>query len=357
VLGERLKRARLMAGLSLRAMGERMELSQTAIQKFERGILTPGSRDLLKLAKATGVKTEYFFRTSDVSLHGVEFRKNASLGKEAQEILVSMLTEQVERRAELVSFFPTLPGASFTLPADLPERIRTPEDLEAAAEAMRRAWDLGQDPILDMVDALEQGGIWVFLLPEDAQGRMNGLCARADGVPVVAVAETWPGDRQRFTLAHELGHLVLEGRLDPGLGLDQEKACHRFAGAFILPRAALARELGTARRWVEWRELAALKVQFGLSMAACIFRARNLEIISEETSSRLWVQFSQLGWRKEEPVSIPKEQAHAFEQLVFHALAEDLIGEAKAAELLGMSLVAFLAFRTPKVLDANPSHQ
>jgi Zn-dependent peptidase ImmA (M78 family) len=239
----------------------------------------------------------------------------------------------------------------------LPEKIRTPEDLERAAEAMRRAWELGQDPILDMVDALEQGGIWVFLLPVDAEGRMNGICALADDVPVVAVAETWPGDRQRFTLAHELGHLVLEGRLDPSLGLDEEKACHQFAGAFILPQAALVRELGLTRRRLEWRELAALKVQFGLSMAACLLRARAVGILSEDAFSRLFAVFSKQGWRKAEPVSIGKEQAHAFEQLVFHALAEGLVGEAKAAELLGMSLADFLAFRTPKAADANTAHQ
>lgn len=357
MLGERLKRARMLSGLSLRGLGERVGLSHTAIQKFELGILTPSSRDLLKLAKGTGVKTEYFFRPSGVTLRQVEFRKKANLGKAAQDMLVLQLSEQVERRAELVSFFAQWPGTRFSLPAGLPERIRTPEDLETAAEVLRRAWDLGQDPILDMVDALERGGIWVFMLPSDAEGRMNGLCALAGDVPVVAVAETWPGDRQRFTLAHELGHLVISGRLDSSSDLDEEKACHLFAGAFILPRAALIRELGPSRRWIEWRELAALKMQFGLSMAASLHRARSVGILPEEAFSRLYKAFSRFGWRKAEPVPVGKEQVHVFGQLVFHALAENLIGESKAAELLNMSLVDFRIFRTPTAADANPAHQ
>lgn len=348
MLGERLKRARLMAGLSLRALGERVDLSQTAIQKYELGTLTPGSQALLKLAKGTGVKVEYFFRMANVALRHVEFRKKATLSKGAQDSLVGALTEQVERRAELVSFFPAPPTPVFTLPEGLPARIRTLEDIETAADVMRQAWNLGQDPILDMVDTLENGGIWVFILPDDAGGKMNGICALADDAPVVAVAGTWPGDRQRFTLAHELGHLVLEGRLDPSLGMDEEKACHCFAGAFLLPKAPLIRELGPTRRWLEWRELASLKQQFGVSMAAALSRAGATGIISDETSHTLWMLFSKQGWRKQEPISIPREEAHLFEQLVFHALAEDIIGEPKAAELLGMSLVDFQAYRTPK---------
>jgi Zn-dependent peptidase ImmA (M78 family)/transcriptional regulator with XRE-family HTH domain len=357
MLGERLKRARLMAGLSLRALGERVDLSQTAIQKYELGTLTPGSPALLKLAKGTGVKVEYFFRPSDVTLRGVEFRKKASLGKGAQEVLVAALTEQVERRAELTSFFPDPPLARFTLPPDLPAHIRTPEDIEVAAEAMRRAWDLGQDPIPDMVDTLENGGIWVFILPDDAGGKMNGICAQADDVPVVAVAATWPGDRQRFTLAHELGHLVLQGRMDPGLELDEEHACHRFAGAFLVPRAAMLRELGATRHRLELRELVALKQQFGLSMQASLYRARDLGIISGDFASNMWIRLSKMGYRSAEPFAPPPEFARTFEQLVFRALAEGIIGDSKAAELLAMPLSTFQAYRMPKAPDGPPAHQ
>ena len=64
--------------------------------------------------------------------------------------------------------------------------------------------------------------------------QFDGLQATVADKPVIVVSKGWPGDRQRFTLAHELGHLLLHGRLTDGL--DEERACHRFASAFLLNR-------------------------------------------------------------------------------------------------------------------------
>ena len=172
----------------------------------------------------------------------------------------------------------------------------------------------------------------------DAGDRVDGLQAIANRRPLIVISEHWPGDRQRFTLAHELGHLLLDGRL--ARGLNEEKACHRFAGSFLLPASAARHHLGQTRQSIEVRELYMLKREFGLSMQACLRRAAELGIISDRLKRKLLATFSKKGWLKKEPGKpYPKEESRLFEQLVYRALGEGIVSESKAAELLAVSQV------------------
>ncbi|NLD14444.1 MAG: ImmA/IrrE family metallo-endopeptidase [Gammaproteobacteria bacterium] len=162
-------------------------------------------------------------------------------------------------------------------------------------------------------------GYLVITTPIAEGEKFDGLQASIAEQPVIVVAEQWPGDRQRFTLAHELGHLLLGGRLSAEL--NEEQACNRFAGAFLLPASTLRNQLGAKRHMLEIQELYLLKHEFGLSMAACLYRAKDLGIITPQTHKRLSVVFSKQGWRKQEPVNpCPQEQALLFQQLVYRAL-------------------------------------
>jgi len=172
-------------------------------------------------------------------------------------------------------------------------------------------------------------------------------------MPIVVVGRHWPGDRQRFTLARELGHLMLEGRLAEGL--DEEMACNRFAGAFLFLRTFVLQELGGHRNAIELKELGLLKEEFGLSMAGILYRARDLEIISSAYREEKAKLFRFKGWHRKEPGrEYPTEKAHLFEQLVFHALAEEFIGESKAAELMNISLTQFRRVRSMESAEEPP---
>lgn len=333
MLGDRIHRARIGAGLSLRALAGAVGVSQTAIAKYEKEQLTPSSGTLRAIAKACNVKVEYFFRPATLTLTAPEYRKRSRLGKKALARIEANVLDQAERYLELLSLYPVSPIPSFRVPEGLPERVVGLDEVEDVAGALREAWHLGQNPIGDLTGTLEERGLLVLVTPVDADERFDGLAATVGGVPVVVVGESWPGDRQRFTLAHELGHLVLHGRL--GDDVDEEKACNRFAGAFIAPSEAVIAELGPRRTWLEPQELHALKHEYGLSMLGWVFRAKDLGVLSEARATRLFKLFSSRGWRKQEPGHpVPAERPALFERLVFHALAEELIGESKAAELV-----------------------
>lgn len=355
MIGQRLQRARKAAGLSLRDLGEQLGLTHAAIKKYEDEQATPSSTTLLKLARALNVRTEYFFRPETFALDGIEYRKRSSLSKKRLGAIEHEVLDQIERRIELESLFPAPPIVPFAPVDGLPARIGDLAQIEDAAETVRKAWDLGYDPIPDLIDVLETHGTRVFMIDANADPKFDGLAASVNLMPIVVVGSNWPGDRQRFTLAHELGHLILTGRLAPEI--NEEMACNRFAGAFLIPRPSVLQELGAHRSYIEPKELALLKEEFGLSMAGILYRARDLGIVIPAWHTEQAKRFRIKGWHLTEPGKpYPAEKAHLFEQLVFHALAEDYIGESKAAELMQLSLTAFQALRALEGNDAA-AHQ
>jgi Zn-dependent peptidase ImmA (M78 family)/transcriptional regulator with XRE-family HTH domain len=359
MIGHRIRQARQAAGLTLAALGARIGVTHTAIQKYEKGIITPSSSILLKLAQACGVRTEYFFRLHTVELVNPEFRKLSTFGKTAQEELTIKVIDLVEKRVELLGSFPDSPIPAFELPAGLPEHIENLEQIEAIADQVRNAWMLGMDPIPDVCDTFEACGLLVIVVNNNHPG-FSGLKATArtnDGrtYPIIVVSARWPGDRQRFTLAHELAHLLISGRL--AYHLDEEKACNRFAGAFLAPAVAVTRLLGQHRDALEWKEIYTLKHEFGLSMAGWLMRAKQCDVITEALYRSMTIRFSAKGWRKLEPEApVPQENPKLFEQLVYRALGEHCIPESKAAELLGIPMMSFYKQRQLETPDDAP-HQ
>lgn len=232
------------------------------------------------------------------------------------------------------------PVPAFELPDNLPEQVDSYEAIEELAIRVREAWALGLNPIPEMIDTLESKGIMIISTDVESKKKFDGLAGSIGRTPVVVISSHQPGDRQRFTLAHELGHLVLHGHVSDEL--DEEKACNHFAGAFLLPEPALRQHLGEHRRAIEPRELFMLKHEFGISMMAILVRVGQCGVISESLQKRYYMAFNKQGWRTEEPgEAYPQEETLLFEQLVYRALGERYIGESKAAELMGISLSSF----------------
>lgn len=230
-------------------------------------------------------------------------------------------------------------------------KITDLDDIENVAISVREHWDLGLNPIPDLIDTLEARGLKVFTTRFD-DPRFEGMCARADHHHVVVIGRKWPGDRQRSTLAHELGHLVLDERL--AKELDVEKAADRFAGAFLVPAGKVIEALGARRRSLEIYELYLLKQKFGLSIAGWSYRARDLGVIAQTTHSAFWRMLVAHGWDKTEPGEpYPSEPPRLFKRTVYRALSEDLIGESKAAQLLAISVRDLAAHRRMENVDGH----
>jgi Zn-dependent peptidase ImmA (M78 family) len=207
------------------------------------------------------------------------------------------------------------------------------------AECLRQEWHLGVDPIGNLCEALEDRGLKVVLLA-DTPAEFDGFSCLASGtVPVVVSRhdDSVPGDRQRFNLAHELGHLLLKDRVPDGI--DLERVCHRFAGAFLVPRASVLMEVGPQRGWVPPKELFLLKHKWGLSMSAWLHRLKDLGVISASEYEVTMRRFRKQGWHLREPgEQLPPERTVRFYRLVERAVAEDLISMSRAGDFLNKPL-------------------
>lgn len=333
--GTRIKQARRRAQASQRDLATAVGVSATTISKYERGLSKPGSGVLLDIADALGVDVSFFLRSPRVTSIEPAYRKLSRLRKKDERQIIERIRDWLERYLEAESIVQPEP-ARFTHTEGYPWPVESMGDAEAGAEALREAWNLGTDPIEDMTSILEDRGIRVGVLNADDGFDACTFRTEINGaVPVIVTRKGLPGDRQRFNLAHELGHLVLD--FTNAGDLNEEKACHRFAGAFLAPASAVRDTIGEMeRRNITVDELHVMKHRFGLSMQALIFRLRDLGLISRAHANRAHRDFRTHGWHKEEPGDpVPPEHPERFHLLLLRALGEDLISERRARELYG----------------------
>ena len=163
MIGERIKRARAAAGLSMQALGKQVGVSANMIKKYEHNISMPGSAMFIKLGKALGVRTEYFFRPINVNLSGVEYRKRSNTPAAVLKQIEADVLDQAERWQELANLWPAFPVPVFSGISGLPERMTTLEEVEQVAEHVRASWQLGLNPLPDLVDVLESHGVLVII--------------------------------------------------------------------------------------------------------------------------------------------------------------------------------------------------
>lgn len=340
-VGRRLAMARARAGLSLRDLAGAIGglVSAQAIGKYERGEMQPSPPVMRALGRALRVPDGYLRGRSEVRLESVEFRKNRLTSRREESAIKGRLLAAVERYLEIEERV-GVASRRWAPPAGRPIPVRSAEEAETAATRLRAAWRLGVGALPDIAEFLEERGVKVIALPlpESVSG-LACLARRKRGapVPVIAVNDSDTGERQRLTLAHELGHLVLaiaEGSL-------AEKAAFRFGAAFLMPAALLWAEVGRKRRAVSIAELLQLKRIFGTSVQAIAYRLRDLGITGETTYRQMFDRFEQLGWMRPpypEPHPMPKVESQRFRRLCFRALAEEIVSETAAATLMCMTV-------------------
>ena len=334
MISDRIKRARVLKGCTLEELAQRIgNITKQGLSKFENGQSTPNSTRLLQIAKALEVSPEFFFRSEVVKLAPLEFRKLSKMPKYRQDQVAERIREHLERYIALEQCFDR---EDVLTPTTARETIivKSPEEAELAASRLRESWQIGEDAIVNLTELLEENGIKVAMLhgPVDFDGACS---ATQDGDHVlIALNADRPGERMRFTAAHELGHWVMKFPKDMS-EKNIESCCNRFAGAFMYPTTSVTRDFGSHERSrVHPRELLIAKQSYGISMSAALRRLKDLNLLSDHGYQSSLIQFSKNGWRRAEPNQLLSESPRRFESLVFWGLAEDYFSKSRAAEFL-----------------------
>jgi Zn-dependent peptidase ImmA (M78 family)/DNA-binding XRE family transcriptional regulator len=326
--GERLKAARAMASLSQEELSLRMggKVTKQAISKYEKGLMLPdASTTLIALSKALGVPVDYFFRNVPREPLELNYRKRAGVGAKVKKTLLETVRDRLERYQELEELLGI--RSVFEVPSCTID-LSTIGGARTSARELRQGWGVGpQQPVPSVTQLFEDKGLRVVGI-ERVPG-FDGLAGRYAGNPFVAIAVDRPNDRIRFTLLHELAHVLARGKEH------NEKVCQFFASEFLLPEEVLRRELSEhSRNSIALPELLQLKAKFGISMQAILYRANHGGLLTDTGYAALLREFGARGWRKREPGDVPGvENPQRFERLLFRAIAQDVISMSKAASL------------------------
>jgi Zn-dependent peptidase ImmA (M78 family) len=346
MIADRIKLARRKLGFSLRDLSDAMQnrVTAQAIGKYERGEDIPSSGVLTALAKALDVSLAYLLDTQGLQLAGVEFRTKANTTGKDRALVETEVLEWIERYLQIEMVL-ELDSADWQCPLAKREKLRDVNDAEQLAEQVRKAWKLGLDPIPNMTELLEEKGLKVLTvhLPDRVSG-FTCLVKRpnAGDLPVIVVNNKFSLERRRLTLAHELAHRLIDS--DGMSEKEVEKAANLFAGAFLMPKEHLLREVGKHRQALGYKELIGLKKLYRVSGAAVLVRLRHVGVITESTLTYAFQTIAR-GWRTQEPEELEpsairgqRERAVRFDRLCYRTLAEGMISVDKAVELLRLPL-------------------
>ena len=341
MFGDRLKLARKKAGYSLRGLSDALggAPSAQAIGKYERGEMMPRSGVLLQIARALGVSMEFLLSERVEELEATEFRKRSGTSARDRARIEAAVIDGLQRYLAIEEILEPDSGA-WRAPQFGNRFLGREEDGEVLARDLRNDWRVGVDPIPNMTSLLEDRGIKVLVisLPEGVSG-LTCLVRRPrhkTKVPVIVVNDRVTLERRRLTLAHELAHRLI----DATSPVDHERASSVFAGAFLVPRDHLVREIGIRRKALGYQELIHLKRMYRVSAAALLVRLSQAGVIDQSTLAYAFHTFAR-GWRRNEPNPLEgpgqegkHELPRRFERFCYWALAEKLIEQSKACELL-----------------------
>lgn len=341
LVGQRIRRLRHVAGLGQDEFAKRVGVASGSVSKLENGRM-PISDDLLStIGEVLGCTRR--FLTSTVNLEPTSrpwLRAYADAPKRTVDQVVDDCTTAMEAIVGLqLKLLPdTLPH--FT--GDLMDQSA----IEDFAMDVRIAAGFGEgDVVGNSIRAAERLGC-VVLPMTDEVGRHLGLSVRANKTGVICLGrwtadkEPVPGDRQRWTVAHELGHLALHLTQSAPTTAEEasqiEKQAHAFAGAFLAPGDAMLEELGRLGGRVTLQTLARIKERWGVSIKALVTRFRNLGVIDADHARSLFKQISARGWNKSEPVQVGNEQAIWFTRAIETAMRGTADPITAAADRVGL---------------------
>lgn len=310
---------RQLKKISQADLARRANMTQGHLSKLENGLTEPSEETLKQLAKALEFP-ESFFNEPDrvyglpISCHPL-YRKKYSVAKGTIQSINAEINIRLMNLRRLLKSV-DVEKVAFSVPRfDIDEHHG---DIEEIAQLVRRAWMLPNGPLRNLTEFVEQAGCLVSLC-DFSTNKIDGISfSIPDLPPCIFLNEKQPPDRLRFSLAHELGHLVLHHIPTP----EMEDQADAFASAFLMPRTDI-RSSFIGR--LTLKRIAPLKPVWQVSIQALIMRASNIGMISENQAQYLWRQISSSGIRIQEPFAseIPYEKPKII-QKIFKIHVENL---------------------------------
>lgn len=292
-----LETARQLRGYTQQEAASIIGISQGKLSKAEHQIQTLPDEVFDKVAHAYNLPIAFFLRAGD---HSAEehfyFRRKITIPVKTIESFKAQI--QV-LKLTLDDLLAPIELPECTLPSLSPDEY----SIKDIAATIRQKLGVGHGPFPNLTSTLEKNGILVFKF-DFGTNKLDGISSiTSSGFKIIFLNNQMPNDRIRFSLAHEIGHIVMHiGQGQPGSEI-LEKQADEFASEFLMPEDEISNMLYN----LNLSTLAELKRRWKVSMRALIRRAKDLNCISDNTYRSFQILFSKKGYTKEEPITIATE--------------------------------------------------
>lgn len=344
--GKQIQLARESRGISQTELAKRVpNLSQSNLSKMEVNKLPITTETLVNVAEVLGYPMQFFYKpTQQTPMGAFYFRKRMSIPKtslriiEAQRDIVRMVVDELLRSVEVKDCnLPHMRVGENLSPSDIARRVRS-------------FFRLPRGPIDNPVQMLEDAGIIVYeidLMDSSISNgdKMMGFSIYTDcGQPIIFVNKNMPNDRKRFTLMHELGHLVMHIPFDL---TDDDKTIEiqadEFSSEFNMPLLDCYEDL----KYFKIAKLGSLKSYWKMSKAAIIRRALSIGVINQKQYTYCMIELSRCGERKNESGYVELDNPSLLKQMIDMHLNELNYSKEELCELLGLSRQDFTELFMP----------
>lgn len=330
-----LKYYRLKNNMSKVELSKACGVTPMAISNYESGARKPDMPTIKKMADVLGVYVADFITPRNMNLkfqHG-EFRKKSVLSKGQQEFVRESVEEYFSRFFDTVE---NIGGDPLVEPIQV-EKLSVTGDYEEDAKSLRQHLELpAEGPILNLVKILENKGIMIVFVDIDNKG-FDGMNGMVNNYPYIAVNNGMRKERLRTTIVHELAHLMFNW--DNKNDINEEKHATAIAGAFLITRNDLIRELGVRKSSIT-EDLSLTCEEYGISMYLLVKRGAQTGIIPTAVEKDFYIRANAVDWKNKEPERVHwTEKSDLLKQLVCRAVSEENLSYSRGAELLKVPLV------------------
>jgi Zn-dependent peptidase ImmA (M78 family)/plasmid maintenance system antidote protein VapI len=329
--------ARESRGISQKELAEMVGTSPAYICKVETENRTLTEETFGKMSKLLKYPPSFFTRTGEAYLPmSLNYRKRDHVSAklmvpiEANINLYRLDVETLSSKMKVKE--PNVPNL------DLQKFGST----EVVAKQLRKAWKMPKGPVDNLTELLEDNGIIVLYIDFGTERVDSRTIVTSGGQPIIVVNKHQLADRQRFSLAHELGHLVMHAGLMPSFERDISHEANMFAAGFLMPESEIRKDFEPG---VSIALLGELKRRWKTSMQALLYRASDTGFLTDNQKHYLLRQFNSLKIRRREPpeLDIPKEKPRYLRDLITKYKNAHKLSVKELAQLLNLEQEDFMS--------------
>jgi len=315
--------ARESRGLVHLDLAEKLNISKSTAWRLENDVYATNPEILSAISKILNYPESFFYQKGEILPLSLSYRK--------RDVVASKLISQIEAniniyRLNLEQLLTAINYEDIKLPVLDINKYGSPQE---CAKQLRKIWKVEKGAIENLSALLEEKKI-MLINAEFNTDRVDGRFFMAlDKFPVIITNRNLLGDRQRFTLAYQLGHLVMHLYTSPGYERDLSHEANLFAAELLMPEKDIKTDLND----LSLPKLGELKKKWKVSMQALLYRASDLELLTDNQKRYILQQFNQQNIRRREPkeLDIPTEQ---------YMLVRDLLTQYRTKQKLSVSKMA-----------------